>query len=206
MDRWTIKQLESTSDLRFTIAILNERLNKLTQPYSPLANKLRSAVSKLEELAAAEETQAEPEHEQKTYMSYEEVFEDLGWTCLRYEDGTMELGHASPAGEDFWAAIDGEDIPAAVAKCAEYFDANEHVEFLVESRGTRGVPNSVRALVEDAEAIQMMLDELAEALATVQNNCELEIYDCSTCIIHGNCDREEEGLASVPSGEEDDNG
>ena len=34
----------------------------------------------------------------------------------------------------------------------------------IESRGTRGVPSSVRQLIDDADAIQEMLDELAEAL------------------------------------------
>ena len=34
----------------------------------------------------------------------------------------------------------------------------------VEIRGTRGVPSSIRELINDAEAIQEMLDELAEAL------------------------------------------
>lgn len=59
MERWTIKQLNSLSDLRFAQAILNERLNRLTQPYSPLASKLRSAAAKLDELAAGEEAKAE---------------------------------------------------------------------------------------------------------------------------------------------------
>jgi len=204
MDRWTIKQLNETSDLRFAMAILNERVNKLTQPYSPLASKLRSAVAKLEELADAEETQAEPEREPKQYMSYEEVFEDLGWRCIKDEDGTLELNQTSPTGEDFWFSIDGVDIPVEVAEYADDFDVNEHVGMYVETRGMQGVPRSIRTLVEDAEAIQKMLDELAEALVTVQTNCDLGIYDCSTCAIHGKCAREEEGLESIPSGEEDD--
>ena len=37
-----------------------------------------------------------------------------------------------------------------------------------------------------------MLDELAEALESVQTNCDLGTYDCPTCVIHGSCDREEE--------------
>ena len=33
--------------------------------------------------------------------------------------------------------------------------------------------------------------ELAEALESIQTNCNLGIYDCVTCCIHGNCDRED---------------
>lgn len=192
MERWTIKQLNSLSDLRFAQAILNERLNRLTQPYSPLARKLRSAAAKLDELAAEEEMQAEAKTQPKQYMSYEEVFEALEWDCHKCDDGTLELEKYSPAGEDFIFTIDGKDIPAEVAEYAKDFDADEHVGLWVEGRGKRGVPDTVRELVEDAEAIQKMLDELAEALESVQTNCDLGTYDCSTCAIHGSCIREEE--------------
>lgn len=192
MERWTIRQLNSLSDLRFAQAILNERLNRLTQPYSPLASKLRSAAAKLDELAAEEEAKAEAETQPKQYMSYEEVFEDLDWYCHKCDDGTLELEKHSPAGEDFWFDIKGKDIPTEVREYAEDFDADEHVELWVEGRGKRGVPETVRELVDDAEAIQKMLDELAEALESVQTNCDLGTYDCPTCVIHGSCDREEE--------------
>lgn len=194
MERWTIKQLNSLSDLRFAQAILNERLNRLTQPYSPLASKLRSAAAKLDELAAGEEAKAEAEAETqpKQYMSYEEVFEDLEWDCHKCDDGTLELEKHSPAGEDFIFTIDGEDIPREVRGYAEDFDADEHVDLWMEGRGKRGVPDSWRVLIDDAEAIQKMLDELAEALESVQTNCDLGTYDCTTCAIHGSCDREEE--------------
>lgn len=191
MERWTIEQLNSLSDLRFAQAILIERLNRLTNPYSPLASKLRSAAEKLNELAS--EGEAKAETHLKQYMSYDEVFEDLDWACYKYDDGTLELKKYSPAGEDFIFTIDGEDIPREVREYAEDFDADEHVDLWREGRGKRGVPDSWRVLIDDAEAIQKMLDELAEALESVQTNCDLGTYDCSTCAIHGNCDREEEG-------------
>lgn len=46
MERWTMEQMNSLTDLQFAWAILGERLNKLN-PYSPLAAKLRSAMSTL---------------------------------------------------------------------------------------------------------------------------------------------------------------
>lgn len=50
MNDWTIKRLDEISDIDFTICILNERNNKLTNIYSPLAMKLDRAVKTLEKL------------------------------------------------------------------------------------------------------------------------------------------------------------
>lgn len=193
MERWTISQLNKLSDLRFAQAILIERMNRLTQPYSPLASKLRCAAAKLNELATEEEERAMPKTKVRQYTSFDEVFEALKWTCYKCSDGTLELENHSPAGEDLIFSIDGKDIPVEVRDYAEDFDKDEHVEFLVGGRGKRGAPETVRELLEDAEAIQKMLDELAEALESVHTNCDLGTYDCATCAIHGNCGREEEG-------------
>lgn len=48
-----------------------------------------------------------------------------------------------------------------------------------------------------------MLDNLADALDSVQDNCELGIYDCSTCIIHDKCDREDAHNEEVFGSEDD---
>ena len=52
---------------------------------------------------------------------------------------------------------------------ASDFDVDDHIEMWIEARhnGVQGVPNT-RTLVEDAEAIQDMLDELAEALSAAR--------------------------------------
>ncbi len=168
MNRWTIKQLNEMTNLQFARAIIGERLNKVSNPYSPLASKLRSAANKLDELVAEEEVQPKPQPKQ--YMSHEDVFDDLGWNWHTYKDGTLELGKHSPAGEDFNFTIAGKDIPHEVAEYTEDFDVDEHVEFFVNGRGKHGIPDSIRTLVEDAEAIQKMLDELSEALKSVQPN------------------------------------
>lgn len=44
---WNMKQLEEKSDLNFAATILNERNNKLPNPYSPLSLKLTKASSYL---------------------------------------------------------------------------------------------------------------------------------------------------------------
>lgn len=47
MSKWTIKELNKISDIDFCIAILNERQNKLTNPYSPLYIKISSVKNSL---------------------------------------------------------------------------------------------------------------------------------------------------------------
>lgn len=47
MSGWTIKELEDISDLAFINTILQERINRLTNPYSPLSTKLHHIQGKL---------------------------------------------------------------------------------------------------------------------------------------------------------------
>lgn len=50
MERYAKKQLEEMSDLQFAKCILQDRLNSLTNPYSPLSTKLRVTINKLDAL------------------------------------------------------------------------------------------------------------------------------------------------------------
>jgi hypothetical protein len=97
-----------------------------------------------------------------------EASEELNWICRIYDD-YVEFETLSPAGEDvvFSADRDG-DIVDKVIEYASEFDADEHAEMWIESRGKRGVPSSIRALIDDADAIQVMLDELAGKLAAIR--------------------------------------
>ncbi len=47
MKRWTIQRLNELDDKSFAICILQERLNGLSNPYSPLATKLAHAIRHL---------------------------------------------------------------------------------------------------------------------------------------------------------------
>lgn len=96
---------------------------------------------------------------------YREICESLDWTIREYDDGTVEVCQASPAGEDFFFTANVKDFPREVEEYAENFDPDEHIEMWIEARrnGVAGVP-STRELVHDAEEIQKMLNELAEAL------------------------------------------
>lgn len=101
---------------------------------------------------------------------YREVCENLDWTVHECEDGSVELEKYSPAGEDFFFSVSSDRFAEEVEEYAGDFDVDEHVELWVDSRGKRGVPSSVRELVEDAEAIGKMLKELAAALAEVEDD------------------------------------
>ena len=66
--------------------------------------------------------------------------------------------------EDFIFGVQKGNFIKNVREYADDFDVDEHVELWIEGRGKRGVPATARELVEDAEAIRDMLNELAVAL------------------------------------------
>lgn len=95
-----------------------------------------------------------------------EAAEQIDWS-VHIEDDCIEFEKYSPAGEDFFLTITGNDEDEVVEKVREYaydYDPDEHAEMWVESRGKRGVPDSIRTLIDDADAIKEMLFELAEEL------------------------------------------
>lgn len=99
--------------------------------------------------------------------------ERLDWS-IRIDDGYIEFEKYSPAGEDFYFTVEGnveEGVAKKVREFAYDFDPDEHAEMWVESRGKRGVPNSIRTLVDDADAIKEMLFELAEELRRAEEGC-----------------------------------
>lgn len=103
----------------------------------------------------------------KLKKKYIDVLEKMDWSVSSYtDDGRVEIETYSPAGEDFLMCVEVENFPRAVAEYAAGFDIDEHIEMWIEAKrsGTNGVP-SARELVHDAEAIDKMLDELADALA-----------------------------------------
>lgn len=105
----------------------------------------------------------------KLKKKYLDVLERLDWSVSSYtDDGRVEIENSSPAGEDLIVCADVKDFPMSVAEYANNFDVDEHVEMWIEARhnGTAGVPPA-RILVHDAEEIEKMLLDLADALATV---------------------------------------
>lgn len=103
---------------------------------------------------------------QKIKKKYLEILEKQDWSVCGYtDDGRVELEKYSPAGEDFIICVGVKDLPREVMEYWDDFDQDEHIEMWIEARrnGGRGIPTA-RELVKDAEAIDKMLQELAEAL------------------------------------------
>ncbi len=97
-----------------------------------------------------------------------EKAEELEWRVLIEED-CWEFQKYSPAGEDFWISISGEDIVDELLDWYESFDTEDHVMMHMEAKknGLSGVP-SLKVLVEDADAIDEMVEELYDALHDVE--------------------------------------
>ena len=99
---------------------------------------------------------------------HREICESLGWRVIECDGGTYELEKWSPAGEDIIFDVEAGNLAKGVREYADDFDVDDHVELWIEGRGKRGVPSTVRELLEDAEAIAAMLKELAEALEAAE--------------------------------------
>ena len=92
------------------------------------------------------------------------ICDKLGWV-LREDDKYVDVCQYSPAGEDFFFTVPKRNFAQEVDQYADDFDADEHAEMWIECRNTvRGVPQSIRTLINDADAIQEMLYGLARAL------------------------------------------
>lgn len=96
--------------------------------------------------------------------------EKNGWSVAVDKGTEWEFQQHSPAGEDFFFTVwseNVEDVAYEVRKYAREFDTEEHVKMWVSaSNTTSGVPD-IRTLLDDAEDIQEMLDDLAIALLEV---------------------------------------
>lgn len=100
------------------------------------------------------------------------AIENYGWNVNEcdFNCGTgWELYQHSPAGEDFGFAIEhNNNVEKAIEEIKQYandFDIDEHIEMWVEARhidNNRLKVPPIRILVEDAENIQEILDNLSE--------------------------------------------
>ena len=105
-------------------------------------------------------------------QKYLDVLEECGWSVSCYtHDGKVGLETWSPAGENITICVNVKDFPRSVMEYAYDFDADRHVEELMEAKrnGLAGVP-SISTLVRDADEIQKLLDELAGKLISLNDN------------------------------------
>lgn len=93
-----------------------------------------------------------------------DIVESQGWSITDAESG-VEFEAWSPAGEDFFFHVEGEDIPAEVREFADEFSPDDHAGEMYEAgkSGLSGVP-PLSVLVKDAIEIKSMLERLAETL------------------------------------------
>ena len=81
-----------------------------------------------------------------------------------------EVEFFSDSGEDVYEVIwyDGTDdgFCKAFDKNADDFDPDDHAEMYVDRRGQRGIPNSIRTLIDDADGIKETLLTVAKELLT----------------------------------------
>lgn len=96
------------------------------------------------------------------------IIESLGWGVTDYGEN-IELQQYSPAGEDFFFTASKDDFVQDVIDYAEGFDADEHAKMWIENMyEVSGVPQTVRTLIDDADAIKKMLMDLAQELASYE--------------------------------------
>lgn len=127
---------------------------------------------------------------------------ELGWQVAVDENG-WEFQKSTPVGETFRVSVTGEDVVGELRKiyCGAATEDNVTIHMEAEKLGIHDVM-SLRALFENASAFRETIDTLYHALSDVEDayleekvdstNCELGIYDCSTCNINGNCVRQDE--------------
>lgn len=96
------------------------------------------------------------------------VCEKLDW---KIEYGTyvggevcVDLEKYSPAGEDFIFTVSVNDFEGDIIRYWQGFDPEDHARTV---HGMRGAPDSLRTLIEDADAIEAMVKELHDALIAV---------------------------------------
>lgn len=92
------------------------------------------------------------------------ICERLGW-YVQSDGNDVMLEQFSPAGEDFFFYADKKKFAQSIREYAEDFDPDEHAAMWVENmHNVRGVPQSIRTLIDDADAIKEMLTELSEQI------------------------------------------
>ena len=96
------------------------------------------------------------------------ICEDLGWTIE--EDGKeITFSQYSPLNEDFSFTVSGNDIAEEVRTYQQDFDPEGHAVMWFGVRYEISyVPMSIRDLLDDADAIEEMLEKLATALENAE--------------------------------------
>ena len=112
-----------------------------------------------------------------TKKGIEKIADALYWGVSwlnDYGDKYVEFSKYSPAGEDFSFEVlytHVSEIPKKVMEYYEEFDPEYHASLWADSAGRNGVPR-LRELIEDADAIEEMIRELAIAFDAMKKGIE----------------------------------
>lgn len=90
-----------------------------------------------------------------------------GWS-VEDEGCSIRIAKPSPAGEDFSFSVEPAGDKNTIDEILHYaneFDPESHAEIYIPIRGTGGVPNTIREILQDAEDIKDMLMDLANVLS-----------------------------------------
>lgn len=86
----------------------------------------------------------------------------------------IELYQDTPAGEDWhitiWFNGSNNEFIDSFRRYSESFDVDEEAEIWIESRGERGVPSSIREILEDAEWKKETLGKTLKDLEDLDEN------------------------------------
>lgn len=100
-----------------------------------------------------------------------EVIEEEGFSvqvCKQQNGYCADLNRSTPLGEDWWVGIvfdeTEEDFVNEVRDYYIGFDPDDEVEFYIQGRGKNGIPNSIRALLDDQDWKDEKLKSLSDAL------------------------------------------
>ena len=98
------------------------------------------------------------------------ICESEGWWVTDCGD-ELELEQYSPAGEDFIVSLPKKDFVKELVRYTEDFSPDEHAAGWYGQNN--GEPSSLRDLLDDAEAIQTMLESLCKWLSREEGkgNC-----------------------------------
>lgn len=95
------------------------------------------------------------------------ALENCEFRILSEEKDAIEFGQYTPCGEDWYERLEWSSaikFLADLQRRIECFDIDEEVEIWIDMRGKRGVPSSIKSLLEDAE---WKLEKLKELLKEV---------------------------------------
>lgn len=88
-----------------------------------------------------------------------QAIKGLDWQ-IDQNDNEIEISNYSPAGEQLVEYLNADNIVESCKNIYENYDADEHAAMWIAHRGKDGVPNSITALVNDANKIEQMYYDL----------------------------------------------